>query len=62
MRSEVKTGVKAAEAAAGTEGADAALTEAITLIDRAARKGVIHRNAAARQKSRLVKRTRVAAS
>ena len=57
VRSEVKTRVKHAERAA-TEGAEdaAELTkQAIRSIDRAARKGVFHRNAAARRKSRLMK-------
>jgi small subunit ribosomal protein S20 len=58
VRSQVKTRVKAAEKAA-TEGADeltAAATAAVSVIDRAATKGVIHKNAAARKKSRLAKR------
>jgi small subunit ribosomal protein S20 len=57
VRSEVKTRVKHAERAA-TEGAEdaAELTkQAIRSIDRAARKGVFHRNAAARRKSRLMR-------
>ena len=37
-------------------GAKAALKETISLIDRMASKGVIHRNAAGRYKSRLTKR------
>lgn len=60
VRSELKTRVKAVEAAAGTDGAEAALKDAIQVIDRAAAKGVIHKNAAARQKSRLTKRSRAA--
>ena len=57
VRSAVKTRTKHAERAA-TEGAEdaAELTkQAIRSIDRAARKGVFHRNAAARRKSRLMK-------
>lgn len=58
-RSEVKTRVKRVHDAA-TSGDDGAKTlellkKAISTIDRAAQKGVIHRNAAARRKSRLVK-------
>ena len=34
--------------------------EAVSLLDRAARKGLIHPNAAARQKSRLAKRVNAA--
>ena len=57
VRSELKTRVKAARDSA-TEGADdaAELTRlAIKRLDQAAAKGVIHKNAAARRKSRLVK-------
>jgi len=56
VRSDLKTHVKGAEAAAGTDEAEAALRQAISRIDRAATKGVIHKNAADRKKSRLVKR------
>jgi small subunit ribosomal protein S20 len=43
------------------EGASAeARAMAVTLLDRAARKGLIHRNAAARQKSRLAKKAAAA--
>ena len=56
VRSDLKTHVKAAEAAIGTDESAAALTAAISRIDRAATKGVIHRNTAARKKARLTKR------
>ncbi len=58
VRSELKTRVKAAvsTAEAGTENSAEALRLAIKRIDKAAAKGVIHKNAAARKKSRLVKR------
>ncbi len=58
VRSELKTRVKVA-ANAATEGADnaAELTrEAVKRIDMAAAKGVIHKNAASRKKSRLMKK------
>ena len=58
VRTELKTRTKAAVTAA-TEGADNAeeLTRlAIKRIDKAASKGVIHKNAAARRKSRLMKK------
>jgi small subunit ribosomal protein S20 len=58
VRSELKTRTKAA-AAAAAEGADnaAELTRlAVKRIDSAAAKGVIHKNAAARRKSRLMKK------
>jgi small subunit ribosomal protein S20 len=40
---------------------ESALRRAIRELDRAAQKGVIHQNNAARRKSRLIKRARVAA-
>lgn len=51
-RSRIHGAVKKAVAAATTE-KDIALREAQSVIDTAARKGVIHKNAAARKKSRL---------
>ena len=59
VRSELKTRTKNAMKAIDT-GADdaAALTKAaVKRIDTAATKGVIHKNAAARRKSRLMKRS-----
>ena len=55
VRAEVKTRVKAAQVAAGTDGSTEALRLAIKRIDKAAQKGVMHKNAAARKKSRLMK-------
>ena len=55
VRAEVKTRVKAAQAAAGTDGSTEALRLAVKRIDTAAQKGVMHKNAAARKKSRLMK-------
>ena len=37
-------------------------TTAVSMLDRAARKGLIHKNAAARQKSKLAKRAAAAAA
>ena len=57
VRSSVKTQVKAAEkliAANELEQAEQAVSEAVSALDRAARKKVIHRNSAGRQKSRLM--------
>ena len=52
QRSALRTALKKAQA----EGASAdSLATAVTLLDRAARKGLIHKNAAARNKSRLMK-------
>lgn len=62
VRSELKTRTKAAVAAAGTEGSTDALKLAVKKLDKAATKGVIHKNAAARRKSRLMKRVNGAAS
>ncbi len=50
QRSALRTAVKKARGATATAGEQ--LT-AVSLLDRAARKGLIHRNAAARVKSRL---------
>ena len=50
----VRTRVKAAEA--GGENADEAVRAAMKTIDKAAAKGVIHKNEASRRKSRLQKR------
>jgi len=60
VRAEVKTRVKAAEDAAGTEDATETLRLAIKRIDKAAQKGVMHKNAAARKKSRLMKQVQSA--
>ncbi len=58
LRSDLRTRTKVAESAAaeGAEGAAEALRVALKRIDKAAAKGVIHKNQAARRKSRLVKR------
>jgi small subunit ribosomal protein S20 len=58
VRSELKTRVKAVVTSAETGGENTAeaLRLAIKRIDKAAAKGVIHKNAAARKKSRLSKR------
>lgn len=66
VRSEVRTRVKTALtiAQSGEDGAktDEALREAVRKIDRAAAKGVIHKNQAANRKSRLMKRVQKPAS
>jgi len=51
-RSAIKTAVKKARG----ETTAANVASAIVVLDRGARKGQIHRNAAARKKSRLVKK------
>jgi small subunit ribosomal protein S20 len=57
-RSELKTRRRSAETAARTasEGAAELLRVAVKRIDKAAAKGVIHKNKAARDKSRLMRR------
>ena len=56
VRSELKTRVKAAvrSAETGADDADEVLRRAQTKIDKAAAKRVIHKNQAARRKSRLM--------
>lgn len=60
VRTEVRTRVKAADAAIGTDESADATRLAIKRIDKAAQKGVMHKNAAARKKSRLMKRVNAA--
>ena len=62
VRSELKTRVKSAHKAIGTDNADAAMRTAVKRLDMAVAKGVIHKNAAARRKSRLMKKANAAAS
>lgn len=54
VRSAVKSKTKATVAAAPAE-RPAMLRESMKMIDKAAKAGVIHKNAAARKKSRLMK-------
>jgi small subunit ribosomal protein S20 len=58
VRSELHTREKNAVAAvaAGAEESEAALRVAVKKLDKAAAKGVIHKNQAANRKSRLMKR------
>lgn len=53
QRSALRTALKKGHAATTSD--DTAT--AVTLLDRAARKGLIHKNAAARHKSRMAKKT-----
>jgi small subunit ribosomal protein S20 len=57
VRSELKTRTKVVTSAAeqGGENVEELTREAIKRIDKAASKGVIHKNQAARRKSRLIK-------
>ncbi|GIW09075.1 MAG: hypothetical protein KatS3mg061_0132 [Dehalococcoidia bacterium] len=58
IRTRTRTAVKEARAAilAGAENAAELMRTAISQLDRAVTKGVLHRNAAARRKSRLMRR------
>ena len=60
-RSRVRTLVKKARAGA-TGGDAAAVATAVSALDAAASKGLIHKNAAARTKSRLAKAAKKSAS
>ena len=61
MRSAVKK-VRVAAAGGDAQRAEALLAEAITIVDTTAQKGIIHKNAAARTKSRLTKAVRKGAA
>jgi small subunit ribosomal protein S20 len=59
LRGRLRTALKSirgAIAAKDTKGAETALSGTVSLIDKMAQKGVIHKNAAGRYKSRLAKR------
>jgi len=61
VKSELRTRVKTAVRATGTADASEAMRAAVKRLDKAASKGVIHKNQAARRKSRLMKRVNAAA-
>jgi small subunit ribosomal protein S20 len=54
QRSQLRNAIKKVRSATG-EAAAAAYKEAVTLLDRAGRKNIVHRNAAARTKARLAR-------
>jgi small subunit ribosomal protein S20 len=54
-RSELRTAIKKVRSAASPADAAKAMKEAEQMIDRAGRKNIVHRNTAARTKSRLAK-------
>lgn len=63
VRSAIKTSTRKVEEAVNTGKADEAknlLINAVSVIDKAAAKGVIHKNAAARKKSRLARKANAA--
>jgi small subunit ribosomal protein S20 len=53
QRASLRTALKVAKSDTATP---EQRTEAVSLLDRAARKGLIHKNAAARQKSRMARK------
>ena len=55
-KSELKRRVKSATVSIGSDGNDEAVRLAVKRLDMAAAKGVIHKNQAARRKSRLMKK------
>ncbi len=60
VKAEVKTRTKRVEATLGTDDNADAVRAAVKRIDSAASKGIIHKNAAARKKSRLMKKVNAA--
>jgi small subunit ribosomal protein S20 len=54
QRSQLRTALRKVRSATGAD-AQTAYAEAVKLLDRAGQKNIIHKNAAARQKSRLAK-------
>jgi small subunit ribosomal protein S20 len=56
VKSELRTRTKNAVTAVGTENEETALRAALKRIDKAASKGIIHKNQAANKKSGLMKR------
>ena len=61
VKSELRTRVKAVRETNGTPESAEALRMAVKRLDMAAAKGVIHKTAAARKKSRLMKRVNASA-
>ena len=63
VKSKIKTFIKKSKIAiaGGDAGAVAIISQTVSIIDKAAEKGIIHKNAAARRKSRLMKRADAAA-
>ena len=53
LRTQLKKVVAAVESVSGSDAAQAQLLKATRQLDKAARKGLIHKNQAARKKSRL---------
>jgi small subunit ribosomal protein S20 len=62
VKSELKTRSKRAVKDVGTDEADESLRLAVKRLDMAAAKGVIHKNQAARRKSRLMRKVNAASA
>ena len=62
VKSNLKTVIKKANiaVAAGSADADKAVVEAVSTIDKAASKGVLHKNTAARKVSKMIKKANTA--
>ncbi len=62
IKSRIKTFVKKSHAAilASDDATSSLVSQTASVIDKAAKRGVIHKNAAARRKSRLMKRVNAA--
>ena len=60
VKSKTRTILNRAVSTIGQEGSEESVKAAISALDRAAQDGVIHKNAAARSKSRLLKRFNLA--
>ena len=64
-KSKIKTFVKKAHAAIVAGDQDtlpAMISQTVSVVDKAAKRGIIHKNAAARRKSRLMRRVNAAAT
>jgi len=57
-KSQLKTAIRRVDEAQNKDEALKLLTEAISVIDTVAQKGIIHKNTAANKKSRLAKRVK----
>ncbi len=55
VKSMLKTLIKSARSAAGTDKAEALARRACKMLDKAAEHGIIHKNQASRRKSRLMR-------
>lgn len=58
QRSALRTAIKKVRSLLGTPNAKVAFLEAESVLDRSARKGLVHPNTAARMKSRLAKKAK----